>query len=496
MNDPSHDRRSVLRHLARAGGWAVLLGGWAPLARAADPGRALNSRRTVTEAPTDQAGARPHMLTSEQDATRVATIRYLLDVHAALSRQAPAILETVGEQDLVARVRAARHPNSTAPMPHIINTGAEALLALDAEGLLSREGERLVATLGPDTFLPGALAALRRPDGTLAAVPFHGWPQIIWTRRDWLETEHDMLPPQSLDNLRAAARALYDPERGRRGVILGTTGDFYTQQCFMMIARTLGGSVMGTGDDAGPTLDTPPMVAALEVYADLARHAGPGPLTWRARDYYLQGRAGLLFYSTFLMDDLAVPGVAADSLTGDNFADLEGAPFDPDLVRNTAPVATLDGAVPGQVGAFSSINGLGLTGAGPTTARIAARALALFLFRRDAYIAWLHMSPGGMIPVVRGVIDDDAFMRDRLGVFRTFGRTTARRFASALRLPATFSTIGSGDRAHADPRAGVLYADGVVGRMVVRVIEGSATPHQAARRAQVEAHALLAHGEN
>jgi len=88
-------------------------------------------------------------------------------------------------------------------------------------------------------------------------------------------------------------------------------------------------------------------------------------LARRARDDYLQGRAGMLFYSTFLMDDLVVPGVAADSLTGENFEDLDGADFNPRLMRETEPVGTLTvggGAAPRRaVGAFTSINGIGLT---------------------------------------------------------------------------------------------------------------------------------------
>jgi len=469
------DRRACLRHLVRAGGWAALGGAVARKGHAGVPD---------THAPL-------RLLTSETDDSRVVVIRYLLDVQATLTGQPPVDLEPVNELDLVARMRAARQPGSGVTMPHIINTGADTLLALDAEGLLSPDGDGLLQVLGTETFEPGSLAALRRPDGAMAAIPFHGWPQIIWTRRDSLMEAHGLAPPRTLDDLRNAARVLHDPDRGRRGVILGTTGDFYTQQCFMMIARALGGDVLGQDPEAGPTLATPEMVAALEVYADLVRHAGPGALTWRARDYSLQGRAGLLFYSTFLMDDLAVPGVAANSLTGKHFPDLDGAAFDPNLVRNTAIVATLDGPVPGDIGAFSSINGLGLTGTGDGPTRAAARALALFLFRRDAYVAWLHMAPGGMIPVVRGVIDDDAFMRDRLGVFQKFGWATARHLASALRVPSTFSTVGSGNYAHADPRAGALYADGVVGRMVAAVLEGSATPAGAAWRAQTEAQTLL-----
>jgi multiple sugar transport system substrate-binding protein len=139
-----------------------------------------------------------------------------------------------------------------------------------------------------------------------------------------------------------------------------------------------------------------------------------------------------------------------------------------------------------------SISGLGLTGTGTQQERIAARTLALFLFRRDAYINWLHMAPGGMLPVIEGTLADDAFMRDRLGLFQAFGWGVTRRFGRALRIPATFSVTGKGDAAYAVPFAGRLYADGTVGRMVARVLSGEMDPQGAAARAQAEALLLMA----
>ncbi|SDG68982.1 ABC transporter substrate-binding protein [Roseospirillum parvum] len=427
--------------------------------------------------------------TTDLEPRRRITMRHLLDVQRALSGGPRVNIEVVPEEDLVDLLRLVRAGRSLLPRPDLINTGADALLALDAEGFLDAAATaRVVVDVGALDFQPGALAALRRPDGSLLAVPFHGWPQVIWTRADWLADEHGLEPPRTIDELLTAARLLNDPARDRRGVILGTGGDYYTQQCFMMIARAFGAAVF-TAD--GPSLDSPGMVEALRVYRELANHAGPGTLTWRARDYYLQGRAGMLFYSTFLMDDLAIPEVAADSLGGDHFDDLPGAPFDSTLVRHSAPVVALRQG--GRVGAFNSINGLGLTARGDPARRRAARQVARFLFRRDAYITWLHMSPGGMLPVLGGIGGDDAFLRDRLGVLRTFGRDTTQRLADALKTPATFSIVSGHDpgRAYAEPRAGLIYAERVVGHMVARVVGGFRDPASAAAEAQREALRLL-----
>lgn len=480
---PPPSRRQML-----AGAGLGLLGAaMGPRQGRADPDWSHDPTRWV-EADPEVKGERLRIWTTETGAERLAVIRYLLDVQAALVDQPPPVFQPVDEHDLPGRMRLAHDPANRIPVPHIINTGADNLLALHAEGLIGDDSGHVVDSLGSDTFARGAIAALRTHEGKMAGVPFHGWPQILWVRRDWLET-WSIAPPESVDDLIRVVRILHDPDRNQRGIILGNTGDYYTQQCFMMVARAYGGNVFGP--DGVPTLQSHAILEGLRAYAELARHAGPGRLTWRARDYYIQGWAGCLLYSTFLMDDLAVADVAADSLTGYHFPELPGASFDPMLVQNTAAIATLDGPAGIATGAFSSISGLGLTGYGGDAERLAARSLALFLFRRDAYIAWLHMAPGGMLPVVEGTLADEAFMRDRLGVFRAFGWGAVRRFARSLGIPSSFSVTGQGEDAHANPAAGRVYADGLIGRMVMRVLSGAQSPRAAAAQAQAEALALL-----
>ena len=47
------------------------------------------------------------------------------------------------------------------------------------------------------------------------------------------------------------------------------------------------------------------MIEALEWYAGLQRCALPGPQYWRgARESYELGQTGMMWYSTYIMDDL------------------------------------------------------------------------------------------------------------------------------------------------------------------------------------------------
>ena len=59
-------------------------------------------------------------------------------------------------------------------------------------------------------------------------------------------------------------------------------------------------------DEAGNvTMNTPEMIEALAFYTSLQDCALPGPQYWRgAREAYQLDQSGMLFYSTYIMDDL------------------------------------------------------------------------------------------------------------------------------------------------------------------------------------------------
>ncbi len=60
-------------------------------------------------------------------------------------------------------------------------------------------------------------------------------------------------------------------------------------------------------------MNTPEMIEALKFYTDLQRCAVPGPQYWRgAREAYELDQSGMLFYSSYIMDDL-VDGSGLDA---------------------------------------------------------------------------------------------------------------------------------------------------------------------------------------
>ncbi len=450
-------RRTLLRHLAGAAS-APFLPGLVPLRSAAAAG-----------------GPPLRLWTTETEPQRLRVVEYIAAAYGAWAdRPAPVIL-SLPESDLMGAMAGARR---SATLPDLVNTGGDLLLALSEAGVLDEDAAGAFVSEYDDLF-PGAVAALRVAPGHQAAIPFHGWPQVLWYRQDWLE-EAGLTAPTTADTLLAAVQALHREETGRMGIVCGTDSGLYTQQVFAQIVRSFGGALFSA--DGRPRLADSVVREALAYYAVLASHGPAGAHHWRARDWYLQGRAAAMFYSTFIMDDLAIAGVAADSLKGGRFAGLDGAAFDIDLVSRTGFTTRLGP----PAAAFSTINGLAIVRHRDPNGRAAALDFLRFLFRPDSMVVWLHMAPGGMLPVRSGLAGSEAFLRDPLGVFRRFGRDAVRTLSDGLATAGGFSHWNGTNVT----RAATIHADGVIGRMVAAVIAGEATPTEASRAAQQEAEIL------
>jgi multiple sugar transport system substrate-binding protein len=208
------------------------------------------------------------------------------------------------------------------------------------------------------------------------------------------------------------------------------------------------------------------MLETLKYYAELAKYNPPGPQTWRARDYYLQGKMAMFFYSTYIMDDLALAEVAAGSLTNENFPQLKGSSFDPQLVDNTRVVTTITNK---RKGGYGSIVALGLIDQKSEEKNKAAGKLLQFLFEPSSYITFLHMSPGGMNPMLRDIAQMPEYLNDPKGIFNRYGRSKIEEIISGLDSIGSFTIV----EGKTFPASGKIFAKQIIPRMIYAVtIEG------------------------
>lgn len=417
-----------------------------------------------------QAGTQLEFWTTEVDSKRIATIRYLTQAFQAENPDIEIHVTTVDENSM-------RYVGNSAEEgigPDILSGGSDLMVSLGKKGTVNRQCVKQVLTrIGHDRFLPGCLSRLRMPDGDYAGIPHNGWVQAIWYRSDWFE-QAGLAPPDTPQRILAAAKALHNPAVGRYGILLGTRADTYAEQVFTHLALAAG---VHEFDRTGKVaFDSPGTVKTVELYKELAKYTPPSPQSWRGRDFYLHGRLAMMFYSTFIMDDLALASAAANSLTGDNFPELEDTSFDPQLLHNTRMVSVIHGKQDASYGVIHALTVLGSVD--PEKNRAICRFVR-FLFRPDAYIVWLHMAPGGMLPVLKKTSSQPEFYQDFSGVFQRYSREHFKALIKGLDNVQSFSF----QNGNLIPAAAQSATENIIPEMLVDVIHRNADPKEAVRKA-------------
>ncbi|KKJ94609.1 ABC transporter substrate-binding protein [Micromonospora sp. HK10] len=252
--------------------------------------------------------------------------------------------------------------------------------------------KQIVDKLGRATFSPRALE-LTSEDGKQLAVPSDGWGQLLVYRKD-LFAAAGLPAPDTYEKIAAAAAKLNTG--GIAGITAATApGDVFTQQTFEHLA--LANNCQLTDDSGAVKLDSPECVEAFRFYGDLMRdHSIKGAQdvdTTRAT--YFAGKAAMLIWSPFILDELA-------GLRNDAKPTCPQCQSDPAwLARNSGFVTAIkgpNGTEPAQYGEISSW--AVLDGAADP-----ARSFVEYMLS-DGYPRWFGMSPEGRFPARTGTAED------------------------------------------------------------------------------------------
>ena len=410
----------------------------------------------------DKAAAGPvefEFWTTETQSDRLATIQVLVDTYTAINPGVSINVIPVDENDMAGQIQAA---SAAGNLPPLIEAGSETAVSFGAEGIMdTKANEALLNEIGKDKFYAGILKLLQSGSGEYYALPYHGWVQGIWYRADWFE-EAGLEPPNTWENILKAAEYFYKPAQNQYGILVGTTAEAYTEQCFTQFALSNGAQLY---DKNGKLIfNSPAMKETVEYYAELAKYNPPGPQTWRARDYYIQGKMAMFFYSTYIMDDLALQDAAAGSLTAENFADLEGSTFDPELVNNTKMASLIIKKKPAGYGTVVSMALLKQEDPAVTNA---AKAFLRYLYTQNAYITFLHMAPGGMNPALKEISTNPRFQNDPNGIFKHYGAEKMAEIIEGMDSIETFSIV-EGNRIE---KASKVYAQQIIPQMLYKITQ-------------------------
>ncbi|HIP71116.1 MAG TPA: extracellular solute-binding protein [Anaerolineae bacterium] len=328
--------------------------------------------------------------TTDNEADRVDTYEAVAARFMEANPNIEVRIVPIEEAGITQRIATAQAANR---LPDIVRMGIERVAAFAADGILDEDAATaVIQSIGEDDFRAGPLQMVTDPaTGKYAAVPYDGWIQAIWYRED-VFNELGLEPPTTWEALKASCEALPGNADMLYGITLGTDpGQNYGQQVFEQFA--ISNNAWPFDADGNVSMNTPEMIEALEFYTSLQDCAAPGPQYWRgARENYELGQSGMLFYSTYIMDDL----VEGSGLEGGGNVEL----VIPDLAANTGFAPELKGPN-GEPASYGQLVALGIMqGADPEAQQVVE------YFLTEGYGDIIGLAPFGKVPVLKSAVDD------------------------------------------------------------------------------------------
>jgi multiple sugar transport system substrate-binding protein len=300
-------------------------------------------------------------------------------------------LVPIGEDQLQSEITSA---NAAGNLPDVLGALSLGFVhSLATDGVTDPNAAAdVIKTLGRETFSKGALS-LTQANGKPVAVPSDSWTQLLVYRKD-LFAKAGLAAPTTFETIQAAASRLESDSLA--GIVAPTRpGDSFTQQVFEYFA--LANNCQLTDQRGAITLTSKACTDTFKFYVHLIRSGsvGGGQDADTTRAAYFSGRAAMLTWSSFVLDELA--GLRNDALPTCPQCRSDRS-F---LARNSGIVTALKGPDGTQAAQFGEVTSFAITkGAN----KDAAEKLVAFMMS-DGYLDWLALAPEGKFPVRTGTRD-------------------------------------------------------------------------------------------
>ena len=328
---------------------------------------------------------------AEDNAERVKVLQGIVDEFQTKSG-VQVKLVTIAEDQLASQIQSASAAGSLPDVMGSLSLGFAHSLAADdlADGDAANE---VIESLGRDTFSERALS-LVESDGKPISVPADTWTQPLVYRKDLFEKE-GLETPDTFEKIQAAATKLN--QSGTAGIVAATkAADGFTQQTFEYFALANGCQL--TDDQGNLQLTTPQCVETFQFYSDLINNGSTkgGQDADTTRAAYFSGKAGMIIWSSFLLDELA--GLRNDAL-----------PTCPQcredktwLAENSGVVTAISGPSGSEPTQFGEVTNFSIIKDGNTEP---AKQFVEYMMS-DGYVQWLGFAPEGKFPVRAGTKDN------------------------------------------------------------------------------------------
>ncbi|MEM8789812.1 MAG: extracellular solute-binding protein [Pseudomonadota bacterium] len=291
----------------------------------------------------------------------------------------------VSETDMGTRVTAAFAAGN---LPDVLYHSIQYVQPWVEAGILDTgAATEVVEALGADTFAARPLE-IAEVDGEFASVPVDGWTQMVVYRRDLFE-EAGLEPPATFEAMSAALEALHNPPEMYGFVSATKIDETYMMQVLEHVLLANGYSPVGDADDSK-------LREALELYKATAKASPAGELYWKqSRELYFDGKAAMIIWSPFIMDELAGLRDSAPPTVNDD-------PTSRELASKTGFVTKIAGPQNPEGAGWADIRYMGITNDADTDAAIEFVTFAM----NEGYSDILRIAPEGKFPVRRGTADN------------------------------------------------------------------------------------------
>jgi multiple sugar transport system substrate-binding protein len=338
---------------------------------------------------------------------------------------------------------------------------------------------QVVDSLGRDTFSQRALS-LVESDGKPMGVPSDTWTQLLVYRKDLFQ-KAGLQTPDTLAKILAAATKL--KQQGQNGIVAATkSGDSFTEQTFEYFALANGCQLV---DDQGSIqLTSPQCVGTFSFYNDLIKNgsAKGGQDVDTTRAAYFAGKAAMIVWSSFLLDELA--GLRNDAL-----------PTCPEcrsdkrfLSKNSGVVTAISGSGGGEPTQFGEIANYVIVKDSNVDA---AKQFVQFMMS-DGYQDWLAVTPEGRFPARSGTKDNpqeyiQAWSKMKVGVDTKAPLSELYPPDVLEALTKSTDTMNRWGFAQGQGKiVGALATEQPIPKALAAMLDGQLTPDAAAKQAQAD----------
>lgn len=331
---------------------------------------------------------------------------------------------------------------------------------LDADALSPMDD--VIDKIGRDRFYEAPLKE-GTVDGKAYSIPLYSHAQVMWYRSDLLKAK-GLEVPTTWDELQKAAVAVNNPPSVYGLSVPMGTNDMLATRFLNFYVRSAGETLIT--EDGKANLTSKTALDGIKYWTDLFKEVSPkGSVNFATLDQstlFYQGKTAFDFNSGF-----HIGGVETNS---PQLLDSIGA----------APIPTVEKGAENK-GIETSNIPIVVWKAGKH--QDVSKAFVEYLYNDDRYIEFLHSVPGGMLPAMKDIAENEKFLDN----------PTIKKFGDAVKVINDAVNKGTAIGMEYGPRlqAGIITSQGIIEKMMQEIVLLNQNVEDAAKKAEKELNDLF-----